>query len=33
MQNAHKKKPQVMEFFFCNNDIERCIKGTKRKWV
>jgi hypothetical protein len=33
MQNAHKKKPQVMQFFFCNNDIERCVKGTKRKWV
>jgi hypothetical protein len=33
VQNTHKKKPQVMEFFFCNNDIERCVKGTKRKWV
>jgi hypothetical protein len=22
MQHAHKKKPEVMEFFFCNNDIE-----------
>jgi hypothetical protein len=22
-----------MEFFFCNNDMERCIKGTKRKWI
>jgi hypothetical protein len=22
-----------MEFFFCNDDIERCVKGTKRKWV
>jgi hypothetical protein len=33
MQNAHKKRPEVMEFFFCNDDIERCIKGTKRKWV
>jgi hypothetical protein len=33
IQNAHKKKPEVMEFFFCNDDIERCIKGTKRKWV
>ena len=22
-----------MEFFFYNDDIERCIKGTKRKWV
>jgi hypothetical protein len=31
MQNTHKKRPEVMEFFFCNDDIERCIKGTKRK--
>jgi hypothetical protein len=31
--HAHKKKPEVMEFFFCNDDIERCIKGTRRKWV
>jgi hypothetical protein len=22
-----------MEFFFCNDDIERCVKGTRRKWV
>ena len=22
-----------MEFFFCNDDIERCVKGTKRRWV
>jgi hypothetical protein len=33
MQNAHKKRPEVMEFFFCNDDIERYAKGTKRKWV
>jgi hypothetical protein len=33
MQNTHKKRPEVMEFFFCNDDIERCFKGTKRKWV
>jgi hypothetical protein len=33
MQNAHKKRLEVMEFFFCNDNIERCIKGTKRKWV
>jgi hypothetical protein len=32
-QHAHKKKPEVMEFFFCNDDIERCVKGTRRKWV
>jgi hypothetical protein len=33
MQNAHKKRPEVMEFFFCNDDIERCVKSTKRKWI
>ena len=33
MQNSHKKRPETMEFFFCNDDIERCVKGTKRKWV
>ena len=33
MQNAHKKRPETMEFFFCNDDIERCVKGTKQKWV
>jgi hypothetical protein len=33
MLHAHKKKPEIMEFFFCNDYIKRCIKGTKRKWV
>ena len=33
MQNAHKKRPATMEFFFYNDNIERCVKGTKRKWV
>jgi hypothetical protein len=33
MLHTHKKKPEVMEFFFYNDDIERCIKGTRRKWV
>jgi hypothetical protein len=33
MQNAHKKRPEVIEFFFCNDNIERCVKGTKRKWI
>jgi hypothetical protein len=33
MLHAHKKKPEVMEFFFCNDDIECCVKGTRRKWV
>jgi hypothetical protein len=30
MLHAHKKKLEVMEFFY-NDDIERCIKGTKQK--
>jgi hypothetical protein len=33
MLYVHKKKLEVMEFFFCNDDIERCVKGTRRKWV
>jgi hypothetical protein len=33
MLHAHKKKPEVMEFFFCNDNIEHCVKGTRRKWV
>jgi hypothetical protein len=33
IQNAHKKRPEVMELYFCNNNIECCVKGTKRKWV
>ena len=33
MQNAHEKRPETMEFFFCNDDIERCVKGMKQKWI
>jgi hypothetical protein len=33
IQHAHKMKPEVMEFFFCNDDIERCVRGTRQKWV
>jgi hypothetical protein len=33
MQNTHKKRPEVMDFFFSNDDIECYVKGTKRKWV
>jgi hypothetical protein len=33
MEHHQKKTDKVMEFFFCNDDIERCIKGTKRRWV
>jgi hypothetical protein len=31
MEHYQKKTDKIMEFFFCNNDIERCIKGTKRR--
>jgi hypothetical protein len=33
MEHHQKKTDKVMEFFFYNNDIECCIKGTKRRWV
>ena len=33
IQNAHKKRPKTMGFFFCNDNIKRCIKGKKRKWI
>ena len=33
MVNYKKNRNDVMQFFFCNDDIERCVKGTKRKWV
>ena len=33
MVNYKKNRNDVMQFYFCNDDIERCVKGTKRKWV
>jgi hypothetical protein len=33
IQHSHNKRPEEMAFYFCNDDIERCVKGTKRKWV
>ena len=33
MDSYKKNKLEHMQFFFCNDDIERCVKGTKRKWV
>jgi hypothetical protein len=33
MEHHQKKTDKVMEFFFCNDDIECCIKGTKQRWV
>jgi len=33
MEHYQKKTNKIMDFFFCNDDIERCVKGTKRRWV
>jgi hypothetical protein len=33
MEHHQKKMDKVMEFFFCNDDIEHCVKGTKQRWV
>jgi hypothetical protein len=33
MPHVHKKKEEVLQFFFCNSDIERCVKDTRQKWV
>ena len=33
MDSYKKNKLERMQFFFCNDDIDRCVKGTKRKWV
>ena len=33
MDNYKKDQMERMQFFFCNDDIERCVKGTRRKWV
>jgi hypothetical protein len=28
-----KDKAERVQFYFHNDDIERCIKGTRRKWI
>jgi hypothetical protein len=33
MVHVQKKKEEVMQFFFCNDDIKRYVKGTRRRWV
>ncbi len=33
MDNYRKNRIETMQFFFCNDDIDRCVKGSKRKWV
>ena len=31
--NTRKNVQESSKFFFCSDDIERCVKGTRRKWV
>ena len=31
--NIRRNIAERTEFFFCSDDIERCVKGTRRKWV
>ena len=31
--NYRRNLVEKTEFFFCSDDIERCVKGSKRKWV
>ena len=33
MKNYQKDRIETHQFFFCNDDIDRCVKGSKRKWV
>jgi hypothetical protein len=33
MRDYKKNKEFLTQFLFCNDDIERCVKGTRRKWV
>ena len=31
--NVRLNREEQMQFFFCVDDIERCVKGSRRKWV
>jgi hypothetical protein len=33
MYHYSKTKEECMQFFFCNDDIERCVKGTRRRYI
>jgi hypothetical protein len=33
MENYQKKRLDPRDLIFCSDDIERCVKGTKRDWV
>ena len=32
-RNVKFNREKHMQFFFCSDDIERCVKGSRRKWV
>ena len=31
--NVRLNREEQMQFFFCSDDIERCVKGSRRKWI
>ena len=33
MENYKKSRLERHQFYFCNDDLQRCVKGTRRKWV
>jgi hypothetical protein len=33
MVHYKKDKEDHMQFYFCNNDIKRCVKDTRWRWV
>jgi hypothetical protein len=33
MDNYKKTRLERHQFFFCNDDINRCVKGSRRRWV
>jgi hypothetical protein len=28
-----EEKEEVIQFFFCNNDIEWCVKSARQRWI
>ena len=32
-RNVRLNREEYVQFFFCANDIERCVRGSHRKWV
>ena len=32
-RNVKLNREEKMQFFFCSDDIERCVKGSRRKWI